>query len=393
MAELNSEYDVFLSHASEDTEWCEKLAERLRDHGVRVWFDKWELQAGDHLLARLNDAIEQSRKMVAVWSPHYFRDNKVWTLAEGFGQQHSDILARERPLIPILIEDCKIPRTLRNLISIDFRNPNNFDLRFKTLLEALNRPSQKYIGEDTFVFRKPKSKAVRNDRAKFSQKRYLLGFIIVLLLVLGRYYGNRLPWAPLDLSALIPTLLQGIQATSLPQKAEPVNGVLSPTTPTKDTVPATEPQSPPAISKANDPIQTPSFAKENKGQVPIFISTSGNSDDLNNKVTRTFTKMLKDVNFNIVDNRNNAIMLAELTILDVGEPQVVYSSAIVKRIATARLDLSMTWAMNNSFFFSEQVEGKDDGDSQKGTVTLQEGALRNALHTLKSHLENKIDKK
>ena len=38
--QLNQEYqyDLFLSHASEDNVWCEKLAERLRDQGVRVWF-------------------------------------------------------------------------------------------------------------------------------------------------------------------------------------------------------------------------------------------------------------------------------------------------------------------------------------------------------------------
>ncbi len=126
MAEQDFTYDVFLSHASEDAAWCESLPERLRNHGVRVWFDKWELQAGDHVLSRLNEAIEQSRKMVTVWSINYFRDDKTWTLTEGFSQQHPNVLARERPLIPILIEDCKIPPTFRNLLSIDFRNSDDF---------------------------------------------------------------------------------------------------------------------------------------------------------------------------------------------------------------------------------------------------------------------------
>lgn len=99
------EYDVFLSHADEDGDWCEHLAQRLRDEGVRVWFDKWELQPGDHLIARLNEGIEKSRKMIAVWTIHYFRDKKVWTLAESYSQQHADVLAEQRPLIPLLRED------------------------------------------------------------------------------------------------------------------------------------------------------------------------------------------------------------------------------------------------------------------------------------------------
>jgi hypothetical protein len=118
MPDQEHEYDVFLSHAGEDTAWCETLAERLRNDGVRVWFDKWELQPGDHLLARLNDGLKKSRKMAAVWSANYFRDDKVWTLAESFSRQHDDALSHDRPIIPILIQDCDILPTFRNLISI-----------------------------------------------------------------------------------------------------------------------------------------------------------------------------------------------------------------------------------------------------------------------------------
>jgi hypothetical protein len=32
------DYDAFLSHAGEDSAWCERLADRLRNETVRVWF-------------------------------------------------------------------------------------------------------------------------------------------------------------------------------------------------------------------------------------------------------------------------------------------------------------------------------------------------------------------
>jgi sulfatase modifying factor 1 len=137
MPDQDFKYDVFLSHASEDAAWCENLAERLRNEGVHVWFDKWELKPGDHLLARLNEGLRQSRKMVAVWSASYFRDDRFWTLAEAFSQQYSDMLASERPLIPVLVEDCKIPPTLRNILFIDFRHPDDFDLHFHQLMKQL----------------------------------------------------------------------------------------------------------------------------------------------------------------------------------------------------------------------------------------------------------------
>ena len=60
MNEENFQYDVFLSHAGEDTAWCEALAKRLRNEGVRVWFDKWELQPGDPMLIPLKDVRKEN---------------------------------------------------------------------------------------------------------------------------------------------------------------------------------------------------------------------------------------------------------------------------------------------------------------------------------------------
>ena len=49
-------------------------ADRLRNESARVWFDRWELQPGDHLLARLNDGLNKSRKLVAVGCLQYRQD-------------------------------------------------------------------------------------------------------------------------------------------------------------------------------------------------------------------------------------------------------------------------------------------------------------------------------
>lgn len=41
------QYDVFLSHSSKDKAVVLSLAERLRQDGLKVWFDKWVLKPGD----------------------------------------------------------------------------------------------------------------------------------------------------------------------------------------------------------------------------------------------------------------------------------------------------------------------------------------------------------
>jgi hypothetical protein len=47
---VDPEWDVFVSHASEDKEgFVRPLAEALKDRGLRVWFDEFTLRVGDSL--------------------------------------------------------------------------------------------------------------------------------------------------------------------------------------------------------------------------------------------------------------------------------------------------------------------------------------------------------
>jgi hypothetical protein len=138
---MKVQYDIFLSYAREDRLWCEQLACRLRQSGVRVWFDRWFVRPGDHLLVRLNEGLQASRRMVAVWSPHYFCDSKVWTLVESFARQHADPLAADRLLIPLLLCDCQVPPTFENIVTIDFRREDDFETSLIELLESLDAPT------------------------------------------------------------------------------------------------------------------------------------------------------------------------------------------------------------------------------------------------------------
>ncbi|MDE2749251.1 MAG: toll/interleukin-1 receptor domain-containing protein [Chloroflexota bacterium] len=75
------EYDVFLSHASEDKdEVARPLAIALQKHGLRVWYDEFELRIGDNLVAKLNAGISTSRFGILVLSKAFFA--KQWTIHE-----------------------------------------------------------------------------------------------------------------------------------------------------------------------------------------------------------------------------------------------------------------------------------------------------------------------
>lgn len=94
------EYDVFVSHASEDKdEIATPLAERLRDRGLRVWFDAFELQVGDSLRRKIDQGLARSTFGVVILSQHFFA--KQWPLIELDGLSAKAVESDEPTILPI----------------------------------------------------------------------------------------------------------------------------------------------------------------------------------------------------------------------------------------------------------------------------------------------------
>jgi len=72
------EFDVFISHASEDKdEVVRPLAHALKSGGLKVWYDEFELQIGDSLRRKIDKGLAKSRFGVVVLSRAFFQ--KGWT--------------------------------------------------------------------------------------------------------------------------------------------------------------------------------------------------------------------------------------------------------------------------------------------------------------------------
>lgn len=72
------EYDVFISHASDDKDAVVRpLAVALRGGGLSVWYDEFELRIGDSLRRKIDLGLAKSRFGVVVLSPSFM--SKGWT--------------------------------------------------------------------------------------------------------------------------------------------------------------------------------------------------------------------------------------------------------------------------------------------------------------------------
>lgn len=99
------EYDVFISHASEDKDAVVRpLANALVQYGLRVWYDEFELKIGDSLRRKIDKGLANSRFGIVVLSRDFIK--KGWTNYELDGII-SKAVSGEQVMLPIWHEITK----------------------------------------------------------------------------------------------------------------------------------------------------------------------------------------------------------------------------------------------------------------------------------------------
>lgn len=75
--DLDKEYDVFISHASEDKpSFVEPLTKALKDAGIRTWYDADQIGWGESIRQSIDKGLINSRFCIVVLSKDFF--GKYW---------------------------------------------------------------------------------------------------------------------------------------------------------------------------------------------------------------------------------------------------------------------------------------------------------------------------
>jgi len=91
-AGMGKDWDVFVSHASEDKDFARPLAEALHKSGLSVWYDDFTLRVGDSLRRRIDEGLAKSRYGIVILSHAFFAKN--WPQAELDGLTSKQIAAQ-----------------------------------------------------------------------------------------------------------------------------------------------------------------------------------------------------------------------------------------------------------------------------------------------------------
>lgn len=125
------QWDLFISHASEDKEVLVKpLVKKLEEYGLKVWYDEFELKAGDSLSASIDKGILNSRNGLIILSESFLKKN--WT---------------EYELRSLLIKEIE----LNNKILSIWHNVSKQDIMKKSLFLADKFSLSSNLGIDTLA--------------------------------------------------------------------------------------------------------------------------------------------------------------------------------------------------------------------------------------------------
>ena len=100
----NEPPDAFICHDSRDKEKVARVvAEGLKSHGCRVWYDEYSLKPGDSISEKINIGLKSVNHVVVVLSPNFLAKGG-WSKREYEIAYTREIVKRETVLLPIWVD-------------------------------------------------------------------------------------------------------------------------------------------------------------------------------------------------------------------------------------------------------------------------------------------------
>lgn len=142
MSQEPSSYDVFISYSHHDEQWVNNwLLPHLEGAGLRVCIDSRDFDIGLSSLDNMERAAEQSRHTLLVLTPSWVKSE--WTRFESLLAQTEDPAGLRRRTIPLMLEQCELPKRIAMLTYANFMDSKRWDNELPRLLKALGaQPGQ-----------------------------------------------------------------------------------------------------------------------------------------------------------------------------------------------------------------------------------------------------------
>lgn len=137
----DEQYDIFLSHTSEEDAAVERIAEKLRDAGFAPWIDNWNCAGGGRFQREIDAGIEQSRAFAACIGESgisgWVADEMETARSRAVKDPSFRFFVVMLPGYPDSFDRQSIPATLRNRGWVDFRKGFENARQFREIVDAI----------------------------------------------------------------------------------------------------------------------------------------------------------------------------------------------------------------------------------------------------------------
>jgi hypothetical protein len=128
---------IFISYSHADKPKVDLLAAYMVKRNATVWVDTWELNVGDSIIQRIQDAITESDALLVVLSNASVESE--WCKKELNTGLIRELDEKRVVVLPVLLEDCQIPLFLRDKMYADLRT--DFESGLSSIMDAVSKVS------------------------------------------------------------------------------------------------------------------------------------------------------------------------------------------------------------------------------------------------------------
>jgi hypothetical protein len=136
---VNQTMKVFISHAHKDAPLARKVATILRETGLDVWNEDYEIMPGENWAEKISQALRESKAMVVLLTPEALESSNVlWEIGYALGKE-----SYEKRLIPVIVgnpkrlSEEKMPWILRHLRMVNLPEQGNNEESIRQIASAL----------------------------------------------------------------------------------------------------------------------------------------------------------------------------------------------------------------------------------------------------------------
>jgi TIR domain len=98
---------IFISYNRNDVAFVDRLARKLVMRRHHIWLDRWEMNIGDSLIAKIQKALTESDAILIVLSKNSLASE--WCKKELNSGLVRELEEKRVLVLPLVIDECEIP--------------------------------------------------------------------------------------------------------------------------------------------------------------------------------------------------------------------------------------------------------------------------------------------